>query len=146
MYKIIGADGRQYGPISAEQVKQWVAEGRANAQTMVQAEGSTEWKALANFPEFAAQIPHSAPPPISGSYSMGYDPRKSRLAAGLLGIFLGGFGVHRFYLGYTGMGIAQIVVTFVTCGIGSFWGLIEGILILCNTSITTDSEGRTLKD
>lgn len=67
----------------------------------------------------------------------GYE-QKSKLAAGLLGIFLGGIGVHSFYLGYTGKGVAQIVVTCVTCGIGSLWGFIEGILILCG-QITVDA-------
>jgi len=54
MYRIIGADGNQYGPISSEQLRQWIAEGRANAQTKVLAEGTTEWKALSEFPEFFA--------------------------------------------------------------------------------------------
>jgi TM2 domain-containing membrane protein YozV len=71
--------------------------------------------------------------------------QKSKLVAGLLGIFVGGFGIHRFYLGYIGMGITQIIVTFVTCGIGSLWGFIEGILILVG-NINTDSEGRPLGD
>jgi TM2 domain-containing membrane protein YozV len=74
------------------------------------------------------------------------DLRKSKLVAGLLGILLGSLGVHRFYLGYIGIGIAQIVVTFVTCGIGAIWGLIEGVLILVGSGITTDSEGRPLKE
>src|ERR1041385_110292 len=52
MYKIIGADEREYGPVSAEQLRQWIAEGRANAQTRAQAEGSAEWRPLAAFPEF----------------------------------------------------------------------------------------------
>ena len=68
---------------------------------------------------------------------------KSKMVAGLLGIFLGGFGVHRFYLGYTKMGIIQIVVTLVTCGIGAWWGLIEGIQILCG-KITVDGKGMPL--
>ena len=72
--------------------------------------------------------------------------QKSKLTAGLLGIFLGGWGVHRFYLGYTKMGIIQIVVTLVTCGIGSIWGLIEGIMILCGQTITTDADGNPLSD
>lgn len=72
--------------------------------------------------------------------------QKSKLAAGLLGIFLGGWGIHRFYLGYTKIGIIQIVVTLVTCGAGALWGLIEGILILCGTTITTDVNGVPLKD
>jgi TM2 domain-containing membrane protein YozV len=65
--------------------------------------------------------------------------------AGLLGIFLGGFGVHRFYLGYVGIGIAQIAVTLVTCGVGHIWGLIEGILILTG-NINRDAQGRSLKE
>ncbi len=70
---------------------------------------------------------------------------KSKTTAGLLGIFLGGFGVHRFYLGYTTIGIIQIVVTIFTCGLGAWWGLIEGILILCNKTITTDANGIPLQ-
>lgn len=73
--------------------------------------------------------------------------QKSKIAAGLLGIFLGSLGIHRFYLGYTGMGIVQIVVTFVTCGIGGIWGFIEGIMILCGDgSFKTDAKGVPLKD
>ena len=56
---------------------------------------------------------------------------KSKIAAGLLGIFLGCFGVHNFYLGYTGKAVAQLLITVLSCGILSFasaiWGLIEGI-------------------
>jgi TM2 domain-containing membrane protein YozV len=77
-----------------------------------------------------------------------YDPMaKSRLVAGLLGIFLGGFGVHRFYLGYNSIGITQIIVTVVTCGLGSLWGLVEGIMILAGAqSFQTDAWGRPLRD
>ena len=77
-----------------------------------------------------------------------YDPQaKSKIAAGLLGIFLGGFGVHRFYLGFTKIGIIQIVVTIFTCGIGSLWGFVEGILYLVGSSgYTTDASGRPLRD
>lgn len=74
------------------------------------------------------------------------DPnQKSKMAAGLLGIFLGGWGIHNFYLGNTSKGVTQIIVTIVTCGIGSLWGLIEGIMILTG-SINTDAQGRPLKD
>jgi TM2 domain-containing membrane protein YozV len=70
---------------------------------------------------------------------------KSKIAAGLLGIFLGAWGVHNFYLGNTGRGIAQIIVTIVTCGIGALWGFIEGIMILTG-SINTDANGIPLQD
>ena len=67
------------------------------------------------------------------------DAPKQKLVAGLLGIFLGSIGVHSFYLGKTGKGIAQILVTFVTFGIGALWGFIEGIIILVNGG--TDKNG-----
>ena len=69
---------------------------------------------------------------------------KSKIAAGLLGIFLGGLGVHNFYLGNTTRGIIQIVVSIVTCGLGAWWGIIEGIMILCG-SISTDANGNPLE-
>ncbi len=69
---------------------------------------------------------------------------KSKLAAGLFGIFLGAWGIHRFYLGFVGIGIVQIVVTLVTFGCGSLWGFIEGILILTD-SFNKDARGYPLK-
>jgi hypothetical protein len=68
---------------------------------------------------------------------------KSKLVAGLLQLFLGGLGIGRFYLGYTNIGVIQIVVTVVTCGIGSLWGLIDAILIMAGN--VPDSDGRTLR-
>jgi TM2 domain-containing membrane protein YozV len=53
-----------------------------------------------------------------------------KLTAGICGILLGGFGVHKFILGYSTEGIIQIVITLVTCGAGSIIGLIEGIIYL----------------
>ena len=70
---------------------------------------------------------------------------KSKMVAGLLGLFLGGIGIHNFYLGNTGRGVAQIIVTVFTCGMGALWGFIEGILILTG-SINTDSDGNPLVD
>jgi hypothetical protein len=72
---------------------------------------------------------------------------KSRMTAGILGILLGGFGVHNFYLGFTNKAILQIVVTIFTCGIGSIWGLVEGILILTkNENYLVDANGVPLVD
>lgn len=70
---------------------------------------------------------------------------KSKMVAGLLGLFLGAWGIHRFYLGYTKIGIIQIVATVLTCGAAGLWGVIEGILILCGKTITTDAEGNPLE-
>jgi hypothetical protein len=71
MYKIVGADGRQYGPVSEDQIRRWIAEGRANAQTQVLAEGAMQWKALGTLPQFAAAFGQQPPPtiiPVSGSH------------------------------------------------------------------------------
>lgn len=66
MYKIIGADGQEYGPVTLEQLRQWITEGRADAQTQAQAVGTSDWKSLKDFPEFgplfAAPVPTTAPP------------------------------------------------------------------------------------
>ena len=64
MYKIIGADQKEYGPVSIEQMRQWITEGRINAQTQAQAVGDTTWKSVSMFPEFAASF-QASPPPLS---------------------------------------------------------------------------------
>lgn len=73
MYKILGADQKEYGPAGADEIRQWIVQGRANAQTRVQVEGSAEWRPLNTFPEFAAALaavptsPTSVPAsPMSG--------------------------------------------------------------------------------
>jgi hypothetical protein len=64
MYKIIGVDGREYGPATAGQLQQWIAEGRANAQTPTLAPGAPEWKPLGALPEFAGHFAPPVPPVI----------------------------------------------------------------------------------
>ena len=54
MYKVIGADGREYGPVAADVLREWIAQGRANGQTRVLQEGSTGWKTLGELSEFVA--------------------------------------------------------------------------------------------
>jgi TM2 domain-containing membrane protein YozV len=64
---------------------------------------------------------------------------KQKIVAGLLGILLGGLGVHHFYLGSTMAGVIELIATFVTCGIASLVGLIEGILILVMSDADFDA-------
>lgn len=84
----------------------------------------------------------------SRSYYAGNE-QKSKIAAGLLGIFLGAFGVHNFYLGYTGKAVAQVLITVLSLGIlsgiSAIWGLVEGIMILAD-SIAYDADGIPLRD
>ena len=65
MYKIIGADQKEYGPVNGDQVRKWINEGRANGLTLAQAEGSTDWKPLSSFPEFADTLAGHTPPPVA---------------------------------------------------------------------------------
>ena len=65
MFNIIGADGSKYGPVTVDQLRQWIHEGRVNGRTQAQAADATEWKPLADFPEFAELFSHTgtgAPP------------------------------------------------------------------------------------
>lgn len=68
---------------------------------------------------------------------------RSKTTAGLLQILLGGFGAGRFYLNQPGTAIAQIAVTWLTCGLGGIWPLIDGIMML--TGKVRDEFGRPLK-
>ena len=68
MYKVIGDDGKEYGPVSLEDLKQWVAQGRVNAQTRLRPEGAGEWRTASQLPEITALLlgpavmPTPAPP------------------------------------------------------------------------------------
>lgn len=113
------------------------------------------------YPPPGAAPPGYGPPGYGppGYYPPSYDPNapygfdwrtglpfshKSKIVAGLLSILLGAFGVGRFYTGHVGIGIAQILVTWLTCGFGSIWPLIDGIVVLANGG--TDSNGLPLRD
>ncbi len=149
MYKIIGADGKQYGPVTVEQLRRWIAEGRAVGQTLAQLETALDWKALSQFPEFAGDFAAPPIPPLAqspGAASAASFPApnpvvaskaSSKIAAGICGILLGGFGVHKFILGNTGAGIAMLLISLLSCfvlyGVMHLIGLIEGILYLTKT-------------
>ncbi len=98
MYKIIGADHKEYGPISADQIRQWFSEGRVNGLTRVQAEGSGLWKPLSEWPEFASLFPAgpppspsplppspTIPPPVSVT-PLGVTPVTNKMAAWSMGL------------------------------------------------------------
>ena len=140
MYKLIGADGQQYGPVNDEQLRRWIAEGRVDGRTLVQTEGSQEWRPLRLFQEFAGDL-KAPPPPLMGlrPYGLPVDPiiaskASNKIAAGVCGILLGGFGIHKFILGYTSAGLIMLLVSILSCGlfygIMHIIGLIEGIIYL----------------
>ncbi len=79
----------------------------------------------------------------SAAGSTGQSPR-DQLAAALLGIFGGSLGIHNFYMGKKNKAIIQIVVTMCTCGIGAWWGIIEGFMLLGGKTVK-DAKGRPMR-
>jgi len=69
MYKIIGADQKEYGPVSADLIRQWIREGRAGAQTSVLAEGATDWQPLGTLSEFADDLAAKVATPPMAEFS-----------------------------------------------------------------------------
>jgi TM2 domain-containing membrane protein YozV len=151
MYRIIGADGREYGPVTAEQLKQWIAEGRAGAQTRVRVEATGEWKWLGELPEFAATL--VPPPPFPTAPPSIAERASKKIPAGICGVLLGWLGVHKFILGYNTAGIIMLLISLVggvlTCGLATgvmfIIGLIEGIIYLTKSDedfVRTYVDGR----
>ena len=89
MYRIIGSDGKEYGPISADQLRQWIAEGRANAATRVLPEGSPEWKLLGSFAEFSMLLATSTIQATPSVFPTGPLPAQKSNAFATTGLVLG---------------------------------------------------------
>jgi hypothetical protein len=109
MYKIIGADQKEYGPVTGEQINQWIGQGRVNAQTKARAEGG-DWKTLGEFPEFSAALGVRAASSVSPPPAISSQPAKTSglaiasLVLGILGIF--------------------------SCGLAAIVGLVLGIIAM----------------
>ncbi|WP_426571338.1 NINE protein [Aquihabitans sp. McL0605] len=88
--------------------------------------------------------PQTYAPAPAGQFVPGQP--KSKLGAGLLALFLGTLGIHRFYLGYTGLGLTMLLLTILSFGlllpITAIWALVEAILIF--TGRIKDSNGQPL--
>ncbi len=107
-YKILGSDQKEYGPVTLEQLRQWMAEGRVNAQTMVQPEGATDWKPVSTFPELMPLTALTAAPgapagsPLPGQPSAESQingPAIGLLVTGILGAVGGVLGIAMNALG-----------------------------------------------
>lgn len=150
------ADGNvQKGPFAVEQL---LAQG-LKRDTLVWREGMGQWQKAEGVPELAGlftgyqqppqqQYAPPPPPPAGGGFGQAPPPMQypsappfnaaqtnsQKVAAGICGILIGGFGVHKFILGMTGPGLIMLLVTFLTCGIGGIVmhiiGIIEGVIYL----------------
>src|SRR5271163_4562845 len=93
-YTIIGNEGKQYGSVTEEQLRQWIADGRVHAQTQARSEDASEWKALSEFSEFADALNSSVPPlpaPARAVPAKTSGMAVTSLVLGVLGMFTCGF-------------------------------------------------------
>lgn len=113
MFTIIGGDGKEYGPVTAEQIRAWIAAGRANLDTKARREGDSEWRRLGEWPEFAAGSP-LVPPVMETTGPAAGTPlanRSTRLAAAALDFIFAMvcFIPVGFFVGFSNL--AQIVTS-----------------------------------
>jgi hypothetical protein len=108
MYKIIGADQKEYGPVTADELRRWISEGRANGQTLVQEEGGP-WTPLSSCSEFGLSAAPSAPPPLPSAPAVSTPPPPSAMAGSKT----------------SGMAIAALImgIVSVTLGLCCCYGL-----------------------
>jgi hypothetical protein len=132
MYKIIGANQVEYGPISADQVRQWIAEGRINAQTSAQAAGDTGWKPISSFPEFASSFPSAQPtppplganpPPLSPGYGMSGGDGRAHAESEVSGPAIGLMVTGVMGIGYGVLGILGNIFGVTMNSLNNFNGM-----------------------
>lgn len=171
-YSIVGADGGQYGPVDEDQLVNWARQGRVIERTEILDHDTGRRFQANDLPQLNAYFSKpldlrtpSAPPqivtPVHPPAVIDHQGQlfipayrsvshRNRVVAGLLALFFGVFGVHRFYLGYTGIGILQLLLATVlipaTCGMSlvfvGIWAMIEAIM--CFVGGLPDAEGRPL--
>lgn len=115
MYRIIGADGQQYGPVSSDTLRRWIAEGRANGQTLARTDDTAGWKPLSAFAEFAdlaAPPPLTSPPPTfaaEGAHPLKNSPMAvAGFVCSLLGLMCCGPLVSTLGLIFSIVGLGEI--------------------------------------
>jgi hypothetical protein len=122
MYFLIGADGREYGPFSAEQIRDWVTQGRANAHSRLRRDGETTWQALKDFAEFAdasnlsAAPPPGTPPPALSAESIAADYLSRPVSVDVASCITRGWALVRDNPGLTIGG--TLLVMLVSVGLG----------------------------
>lgn len=137
-YNIMGGDGRQYGPISGEELRKWFAQGRLNGKSLTQAEGAAEWLPLESFAEFADVFrPASAglPPMIPTSpeeYSKQILAREPDLR--MSECIKAGFS---FFTGQPGFVIGTVLIACLLNVIMSVLPVVGGILHLILSGVVT---------
>jgi hypothetical protein len=152
--------GETAGPLERKTLDAWKQEGRVTADCQVLRHGSDQWQwasdlyadledeeEMADEPEAADSVvapTNQHAPASNGSAEIDRDDETlsphSKPVAFLLALTLGWLGIHRFYLGYVGLGLAMLF----TCGGLFVWAIVDALRILFGK--VTDSEGLKLRD
>lgn len=121
-YKIIGGDLKQYGPVTDEEVRKWIAEDRLNSQSLVQVFGDIEWKKLSEFPEFAEALagkPETLGAPSPTEFPTNWQERDYSLDIG--GCISRGWELVKGNF-WPSVGITVLIMVIITA-INQFFGL-----------------------
>lgn len=132
MYKIIGGDGKEYGPVNADELRRWITEGRVNAQTRVLADGSADWQPLGAIPEFGLP-PLAAPAPFQPPNAAPV-PTFIKVFS-ILNMVFGGLGLLCAPLNFIGIPMAMKAFGHNPAMQGylifsSIWGIIGAVILL----------------
>src|SRR5256885_2358498 len=122
MYFVIGADQREYGPVSVDDVQAWIAQGRLSARSLARPDQTVGWRPLLDFPQFAQALAQSAPPAYS-NVPVVQAPAENNMA--LASLILG-------------------CVSLVCCQPLAIVGLILGLVALSQTKDHPAKSGRGL--
>lgn len=125
MYKVLGSDQKEYGPVTADFIRQWIAERRLNAQSLIQAEGAIGWQPLSFYQEFASDLARQAPLPASAFPPVSNLPPQTQNGMALASLILG-------------------CVSIVCCQPLSILGIIFGIIALSQIKQNPHQSGRGL--
>jgi hypothetical protein len=135
MFTILGSDGKEYGPVTEAKIKEWIMGGRANLQTKARRAEETEWRALADFPEFGAQPPPAAaavePPALPEGASADISTRLAGQAAtfDLFSCLSRSFDLWKnHFMPLVGVTLLVMIVQFVV-GLIPIVNILSGLLL-----------------
>jgi|GEM_PF-233206 TM2 domain-containing membrane protein YozV len=154
---------QEFGPYTETDLRNYVASGNILPSELARAEGAMQFSpvsAILTSPPPSGNVAVAAPSPLTSGGAvpppqyqqpMGqgqpwptpYPQQKERIAYILLGVFLGAFGIHNFYAGYTGRAIAQLLITLLTLFVGSIISVVWAIIEVC--TVTVDASGVPFK-
>jgi len=128
MYTIIGGDGKEYGPATADQVRAWIAGGRANHQTKIKEQGTEEWKTIADLPVFSMPGPAAGAPPVAAAAAAATPPGEAPQLS-ITGCYERSWALLKAnFWPLVGVGVLMTVI-FMAIGATHFLGLFASPLL-----------------